>query len=227
MKYQLCKFAALVAILLILSILFGVWFYYYYALENIDSAPLKESISLSLTFLGSFGTLVSIFFAFYLYLKQQEKDRNDAKKIILSKKPKLFITIGDVYEYDDDNYQPALAVDLKIKNYTNTASSFSLNFDYKLDGKKEILVDFDYSTHRKTTLHAGDDMQVTAIFISSKNIMSPPKFNELDVYIKCVYLDGLNNNIEDYYLITSKNMNSIQYIKSNILTVDGRFIEVK
>lgn len=227
MKNKLYIFIALIIILLIASFSFGVWFYYFYAFDNIQEAPLKESISLSLAFLGSFGTLTSIIFAFYFYVEQIEQQQHDAEMIILRNKPKLFIRIEDIYNSEDRNGQPALAVDMKVENYNNTASSFSLNYDYVLNGNKEIIAEFDYPYKRKNILDSGESINITAIFTSSKNIVSPPEFNELNLYIKCVYLDRLNNTIEDYYLIEGSNKKSIKYIKSNILTASGNFIELK
>lgn len=225
MKYQLRGFVFFIAVLIFLSILFGIWFYYYYALENIKETPLKEAISLSLTFLGSCGTLASILFAFYLYIKQQEKNNEDEKTMILNGKPTFFIRIDDIYESSDNNSQPALAIDFNIKIYNSNASSFSFQFDYLPDKKEQILVDFDYQHGRNDIFKAGENLNITAIFTSSKSVVKPPKKEELNIYLKAVYLDKLNNSIEDYFLLKHPLSNAIPFVKSNIMTPSRKFIK--
>lgn len=226
MKYQLRSFILFIATLIILSILFGVWFYYNYALENIANVPLKESISLSLTLLGSVGTLASIVFTFYLYIKQREKDEEDEKSMIRTVKPTFFIKINDVYISNDSNKQPALAIDFNIKIYNNNASSFSFQFDYLPNKKEQIFVEFDYPYNKSDIFKAGENLQITAIFTSCKDVVNPPQREELNIYIKAVYLDKMNNMIEDYFLLEQSKRNTISFVKSNIITASGKFIEM-
>jgi len=227
MKNKLFAFVISIIILLIITTLFGAWFYYCYALKNITESPFKETLSLSLTFLGSFGTLASIIFAFYLYIKQREKDEDDEKAMIRSSKPTLFIKIDDFYKSNDSNGQPALAIDFNIKNYNNNASSFSLQFDYLPNKKEKILVEFDYPYNKSDIFKPGENLNITAIFTSRDDIVNPPKPEELNIYIKAVYLDSLNNKIEDYFLLEKSKRDTVQFVKSNIRTPSGKFLEMK
>lgn len=230
MKERLFKFIIVIVTIFMATIIFGAWFYYCYALSNINESPFKETLSLSLTFLGSFGTLASIVFAFYLYIKQREKDQDDVKSAILKNKPQLFIKIEDIYRSKDNNGQPALAIDLKVINYNNDASSFSLGYEYLENDKKNIIVDFDYPFNSTNIFKSGENLNITATFISSTDIIEPPNLEELNFYIKAIYLDKINNMIEDYYRLTPSKNNSIsisKIIKSNIITVSGKYIEIK
>lgn len=226
MKNKLYAFFTSIIILLIITALFGVWLYYCYALKNNIDSPFKETLSLSLTFLGSFGTLASIIFAFYLYMKQREKDEDDEKAMIRGSKPTLFIRIDDFYKSNDSNGQPALAIDFNIKNYNNSASSFSLQFDYLPSKKGKILVEFDYPYNKSDIFKPGENLNITAIFTSRDDIINPPKTEDLNIYIKAVYLDSLNNKVEDYFILEKSKGNTVPFVKSNIITPSGKLIEM-
>ena len=227
MKNKFYAFFTSIIILLIITALFGAWFYYCYALKNISDSPFKETLSLSLTFLGSFGTLASIVFAFYLYIKQREKDEDDEKAKIRSSKPTFFIKIDDFYISNDSNGQPALAIDFNIKNYNNSASSFSLQFDYLPNKKEKILVEFDYPHNKSDIFRPGENLNISAIFTSRDDILNPPKTEDLNIYIKAVYLDSINNKIEDYFLLEKSKRDTVPFIKSNVMTPSGNFFEMK
>lgn len=213
--------------LLIITAIFGAWFYYYYALKNQVEFPLKETLTLSLAFVGSFGTLASIIFAFYLYTLQREKDESAAKEVMLKNKPLLLIIIEDIYQARDDNGQPALAIDLSVVNHNNNASSFSLNYDYLPNKNTDLIVNFDYQLNHTGILRAEENINITAYIISSRNISNPPKPEEIDLLIKAVYLDKSNNMIEDYYVLDNLNRNTLPFLKSKIITASGKFIEIK
>ncbi|ELW85708.1 MULTISPECIES: DUF4352 domain-containing protein [Acinetobacter] len=227
MKNKFYAFFTSIIILLIITALFGAWFYYFYALKNISDSPFKETLSLSLTFLGSFGTLASIVFAFYLYIKQREKDEDDEKAKIRSSKPTFFIKIDDFYKSNDSNGQPALAIDFNIKNYNNNASSFSLQFDYLPNKKEKILVEFDYPYNKSDIFKSGENLNITAIFTSCDDILNPPRPEDLNIYIKAVYLDSINNKTEDYFLLEKSKRDTVPFIKSNVMTPSGNFFEMK
>lgn len=221
------KLIIYVIALISITALFRIWFHYCYAVKNITVTPFKETLSISISFLGSFGTLASIIFAFYLYIKQREKEDNEEKSIIRSNKPTFFIKIYDLYNSQDSNGQPALAIDLNIKNFSNSASSFSLQFDYLPNKKNNILVDFDYPCNMSDIFNPGENLNITAIFTSCDDILKPPKLEDIKTFIKVVYLDRLNNIIEDYFLLDKIKIKSIKFYKSIVLTSSGKVIEIK
>lgn len=217
-------------ILLLASILFGVVFHYCYALKYIDQSPLKETLSLTFSFIGSVGTVASIASAFLFYLKQIEKDKDEAEALILRNKPKLFIKISDIYASTDRNKQPSLTMDLNIEIYNNNASSLSLSYEYIPNTSHDILVEFDYPPNYKSALNSGDNLNVSAAFTYVNNIDKCPNLGDIHLYIKAVYLDKLNNTIEEYYLLKSVKRKSQpigKLVKTNILTATGQFIEIK
>lgn len=226
MKRQLITF---IFTIISLTILFGVCFHFFYAIKNITAHPFKETLSMTLTFLGSVGTLASIIFAAFSLIDQAEHNKEEEKKVILRSKAQLLIRVEEIYPSKDSNGQPALAIDFKVENYNNDASSFNLGYDNSPDNKKNLIVEFDYPHNRTNIFKSGENLNISAIITSPTDILNPPKLEDINLYIKAVYLDKLNNIIEDYYLLTPSNNKSVKIsgvIKSNIIAASGRFIEI-
>lgn len=232
--------SSILLVTIVSTLIFGLLFHLYYALEFKLEYPFKETLSMSLSFLGSFGSLASIYFALRVYIDQKKKEKednimqqqqqeNDAKEFILRNKPKLAMQVTKYYYSEDKASQPALAVDLTIKNYSNNAYSFGLAYEYLPDKEPHLLIEFE-ENYASSTLRVDETRTITIIISLVIDIGNPPKLDDIDLYIKAVYLDKLNNSVEDYYKLKKsnrgENLTITSLVKSEILTVSGKLIKL-
>lgn len=222
------KLFIMTIVLIFISILFGVTFHYCYSLPQNLEFPFKETLTITLGFIASIVTLLSILFAIFVHFDQEDKKIVIEKRKILSSKPQLMIKIVEISTGNDSNFQKAIILSLQVKNYSHPATSFSLNYE-KLPNKiSNILIEFD-CPYNRDTLNKGDILNIDAYITSALDVNHHPKISDINLYIKAVYLDQHNNSIEDYFLVKPNNSSiSISKTKkSNILTSYGKIIEIK
>lgn len=219
MKYKPFKMSIF---LICISVLFGVIFHYCYTL------PRNLDLTITLTFFGSIGVLLSIFFAIYNHFAEEDKKIDKEIQKILCSKPQLQIQIYEISNEYDSNSQKAVRLSLQVKNYSHPATSFSLNYEDLPNRKSNLLIEFDYP-YNSDTLNKGDVLNIDAYITSALDVNHHPKISDINLYIKAVYLDQLNNSVEDYFLVKPNNISiSISNTKkSNISTSYGKNIEIK
>ena len=217
----------LLLVLLILSltgIFSGVMHYFYFLPNSIDNL-LKENISLSLTFLGSIGTLTSIIFAVYVYLDQEDQNRKKTVHLIKNSKPIFQLNIREFDYGFDSNNQPAIIMDILLVNYSHTASSVSLS--YESTGSSNLIVSFDLPLGMEL-INKGENRNISASIIYSSIVNQHPKISDINLMIKIIYLDNYNNAIEDCFKINPQQNKPYRYQTSNstALTSNGSLLEL-
>lgn len=210
---------------MVLSVLALILFYYLFEYMGVPY-PLKESIFSSIALIGSFGTIASIYYAIHIHQLERAKALELEKNLIRANKPQLLIEITDCNSGVDTRGQEALILDLRVFNHSHSASSFSLNWDKLPNVDSNLVVEFDYPAEY-SIINKGEHLNIDACITNSD--LSLPAVDEINFYIKAVYIDKGNNFIEDYFMVKKNAHGSLSCNgpkKSSILTAGRVLLEL-
>lgn len=176
--------------------MFFLAFYCYFQSEDV-SLPFKEAISLTLSFIGSIGTIASIIFALYFYNKQLE-EQNNIKKL---NQPLFMLSASDLKKSKDSTGQPSYTLGFNIENFGHLASSFSLtNLGLPGDMDNKIIAEIPNSFI--SIFNRGDsynfDVNISNIFY----IQSYPDMENIRFDLLLSYMDKFNSSKFEVYSLS-------------------------
>lgn len=182
--------------LLVISFVFFLVFYCYFRSENIIYS-FKEAISLTLSFIGSIGTIASIIFAIYFYNKQLEEQKN----IVKSNQPLFMLSTSVLEKSNDSAGQPSYSFNINVQNFGHPASSFSLvdvGSANNLDNK--IIIEIPDAF---ISLFNRDDSYDFKVNISNIfDIQSYPDIENIGLDLLLSYVDKFNSSKFEVYTLS-------------------------